>query len=149
MTTLTVSRDVWHGLNLSPMVYLNTVTLISEESEATAMEPHTWSKSEFEYGRKVLHSALEGARRGEEAFLKGRSLTPFLSEGFECLEAAAVGACIGRLLSAQETSPQPLLVKRWCSACWAGRLDWGGLAWKTRRLASASRARLSEYWQST
>ena len=50
--TLTVSRDVCHGLDLPPVVYLNTVTLISEESEATAMEPHNWSKSEFEYGRK-------------------------------------------------------------------------------------------------
>lgn len=135
MTTLTVSRDVWHGLNLSPMVYLNTVTLISEESEATAMEPHTWSKSEFEYGRKVLHSALEGARCGEEAFLKGRSLTPFLSEEVRnALKPAAVGACIGLLGSYPGDHRSPI-----GRALVFGFLGWAiglgaGIAWKTRGL---------------
>ena len=135
MTTLTVSRDVWHGLNLSPMVYLNTVTLISKESEATAMEPHTWSKSGFEYGRKVLHSALEGARCGEEAFLKGRSLTPFLSEEVRnALKPAAIGACIGLLGSYPGDHRRPV-----GRALVFGFLGWviglgAGVAWKTRGL---------------
>jgi|SRR5689334_17826609 len=60
------------------------------------MELRNWSKSEFEYGRKILHSALDGARCGEEAFLKGRSLTPFLGEEVRnALKPAAVGAFIG------------------------------------------------------
>jgi hypothetical protein len=59
---------------------------------------HQWSKSEFEYGRKVLNSGLEGARSGREAFLKGRSLAPFLSESARnALKLAAVGAYIGLL----------------------------------------------------
>jgi hypothetical protein len=132
---LTVRRDVCHGLNLSPMVYLNTVTLISEESEATAMEPHNWSKSEFEYGRKVLHSALEGARCGEEAFLKGRSLSPFLGEGVrDALMPAAVGACIG-LLGSYPGDHRSSMSR----ALAFGLVGWvlglgAGVAWKTRGL---------------
>ncbi len=133
--TLTVSRDVCHGLNLSPMVYLNTVTLNSEESEATAMEPHNWSKSEFEYGRKVLHSALEGGRRGGEAFLEGKSLTPLLSEGVRhALKPAAVGACIGLLGSYPGDHRRSI-----SRALTFSLLGWviglgAGVVWKTRGL---------------
>jgi len=57
-----------------------------------------WSRSEFEYGRKVLNSGLEGARSGREAFLDGKSLTPFLSEiARNALKPASVGACVGML----------------------------------------------------
>jgi hypothetical protein len=57
-----------------------------------------WSKSELEYGRKVLGSGLEGVRSGREAFLNGRPLTTFLSESVhEALKPAALGACIGFL----------------------------------------------------
>jgi hypothetical protein len=57
-----------------------------------------WSKSEVEYGRKVLDSGLDGARSGREAFLNGRSLTPFLSESVRsALKPATLGACLGVL----------------------------------------------------
>jgi hypothetical protein len=57
-----------------------------------------WSRSEFEYGRRVLNSGLEGARSGREAFLNGRSLTPFLGEAARnALKPAGVGACLGLL----------------------------------------------------
>lgn len=57
-----------------------------------------WSRSEFEYGRRVLNSGLEGARSGREAFLSGRSLTPFLGEvARNAFKPASVGACVGML----------------------------------------------------
>lgn len=58
----------------------------------------SWSKSEVEYGRKILNSGLEGARSGREAFLDGRPLTPFFSESVrKALAPAAIGACLGIL----------------------------------------------------
>lgn len=57
---------------------------------------HSWSKSEVEYGRKILNSGLEGARSGREAFLHGRPLTPFFGESVrKALAPAVVGACLG------------------------------------------------------
>lgn len=57
-----------------------------------------WSRSEFEYGRKVLNSGAEGARSGRETFLNGRSLTPFLGEAARnAFKPAGVGACVGML----------------------------------------------------
>ena len=62
------------------------------------MVSSNWSRSEFEYGRRVLNSGLEGVRSGREAFLNGRSLTPFLSEAARnALKPAGVGACVGML----------------------------------------------------
>lgn len=59
-----------------------------------------WSKSKFDYGRKVLNSGLEGARSGREAFLNGRPFIPFLSESVRnAWQPAAIGACIGVLSS--------------------------------------------------
>jgi len=55
-----------------------------------------WSSSNFEYGRRVVSSGLEGARSGREAFLQGRSLTPFLGESIlRAWRPAVVGVCIG------------------------------------------------------
>src|SRR5271169_1633774 len=60
------------------------------------MDLRDWSKSKLEYGRKVLDSGLEGARSGREAFLDGRSLTPFLSDSFcHSWKPALIGACLG------------------------------------------------------
>jgi hypothetical protein len=57
-----------------------------------------WSKSNLEYGRKVLDSGLEGAHTGREAFLNGRPLTPFLNESVsKAWKPAVIGACVGAL----------------------------------------------------
>ena len=62
------------------------------------MVSSNWSRSEFEYGRRMLNSGLEGARSGEEAFLNGRSLTPFLGDAVrKALKPAGVGAVVGML----------------------------------------------------
>jgi hypothetical protein len=57
-----------------------------------------WSRSEFEYGRRVVNSGVEGACAGRETYLNGRSLTPFLGEAARtALTTAGVGACVGML----------------------------------------------------
>jgi hypothetical protein len=57
-----------------------------------------WSKSNVDYGRKLVDSALEGARTGGGEFLKEESLAPFLNESArQALGPALIGACLGAL----------------------------------------------------
>ena len=103
------------------------------------MELHNWSKSEFEYGRKVLNSALQGARSGREAFLKGRSLSPFLGEEVRnALKPAAGGAFIGLLGSYLGNHRSPI-----GRALAFGLVGWAiglgaGIAWQTRGLTECA-----------
>jgi hypothetical protein len=97
----------------------------------------TWSTHNFEYGIKVLNSGLEGARSGREAFLNGRSLTPFLSESVSnAWQPAVVGACIGVLGVAgnRHKSINRVLTH----AILGGAIGLGvGIAWKSRRLTES------------
>ncbi len=55
-----------------------------------------WSRSEVEYGRKLMGSAVEGARDGEGKFLKDESLAHHLERS--AMDAAVptiLGACLG------------------------------------------------------
>ncbi|MFZ0802536.1 MAG: hypothetical protein WBQ09_12920 [Terriglobales bacterium] len=62
------------------------------------MNLREWSKSSADYGRDILHSGIEGARSGREAFLQGESITPLLGESVRgALRPAVLGACIGVL----------------------------------------------------
>jgi len=57
-----------------------------------------WSKSSVGYGRKLVDSALEGARSGEGEFLNEEPLAPYLGESArQALGPAAIGACLGVL----------------------------------------------------
>jgi hypothetical protein len=57
-----------------------------------------WSKSNVDYGRKLVESAVEGARTGEGKFLKEESLAPFLSGSVRhAVGPAVIGACLGAL----------------------------------------------------
>jgi hypothetical protein len=97
-----------------------------------------WSKSEAEYGRKVLGSGLEGARSGREAFLNGRPLTTFLSESVrEALKPAALGACIGFLTS--YPGKRDKSIGRGLGLGWlCGVIGFGaGFAWASRRLTAS------------
>ncbi len=100
------------------------------------MSFHEWSQSEVEYGRKVLHSGLAGARSGRETFLKGRPLTPFLSEAARnAFVPAAVGAVVGVLAS------QPRDQRSACKTIALGFLGWTiglgvGVAWQSRGLTA-------------
>jgi len=55
-----------------------------------------WSKSEVDYGRKLMDSAVEGARRGEDEFLKDESLGHYLEKSaLHALAPTILGACLG------------------------------------------------------
>ena len=64
------------------------------------MDLRVWSKVSSDYGRKLLDSGIEGAHSGEEAFLDGKPLTPFLNESVcSAVTPAVLGAFIGVLSS--------------------------------------------------
>ncbi len=99
-----------------------------------------WSRSSVDYGQKLVNSALEGAREGEEEFLKDESLSPRLTESarhalMPALIGAYLGAFGGSLAEGGAGQPQ----EQSLSACWAERSDLA-LAWlgRTGRWARAS-----------
>ena len=62
------------------------------------MNLREWSKSSADYSRKLVDSAVEGARTGEDKFLKEEALAPYLGESARrALTPAVVGACLGVL----------------------------------------------------
>lgn len=96
-------------------------------------------KSEFDYGRKVVNSGLEGARSGREAFLCGRPFTPFFRESIlKALKPAGLGAVVG--LVADCRSNERRSVGRIITSGLLGGLIGlaAGLVWETRALASSS-----------
>jgi hypothetical protein len=97
----------------------------------------TWSKSELEYGRKVLDSGLDGARSGREAFLDGRPLNVFLSNSAEdALTPAALGACIGVLGSF--AGNRRSIRSAFAFGLLGGAIGFGaGVAWASRRLTGS------------
>jgi hypothetical protein len=96
----------------------------------------SWSKSNLDYGRKLVHSGWEGARSGGEEFLHGEPLTPFLSDSVHhALRPAALGVCLGVL------STFPARRHHSASATFAYAFFGGvigltaGLVWHSRGLA--------------
>lgn len=100
------------------------------------MDLHKWSKSNTDYGRELLHSGIEGARSGGEAFLNGESLTPFLSESVRsALKPAALGACIG-VLGSYPGSREKSISRTLAYGLLGGAIGFGaGVAWESRRLS--------------
>ena len=108
------------------------------------MDLREWSKSEVEYGRKIVDSSVKGVRTGEEEFLKGRPLNRFLNESaLEALKPAAVGACLG-MLGSRLGNERSSISRMLLLGLVGGALGFGaGVVWKTRRLtASAARGAL-------
>jgi len=57
-----------------------------------------WSKSSVDYGRKLVDSAVEGARTREHEFLDEKPLAPYLGKSArQALAPAVIGACLGAL----------------------------------------------------
>ena len=57
-----------------------------------------WSKSSVDYGQKLVNSAIEGAREGEDEFLMEEPLAPYLGESARhALGPAIAGALLGAL----------------------------------------------------
>ena len=97
-----------------------------------------WSAANLEYGRKVLNSGLEGARSGREAFLRGRSLTPFLSESVQkAWKPAVIGACVG-VLSVIPGNRHKSISRVLAYGLVGSALGFGLVfAWKSRRLTGS------------
>jgi hypothetical protein len=94
-----------------------------------------WSASNYEYGRRVLSSGLEGARSGREAFLQCKPVTSFLSESMHKVwRSAAIGACIGALGSVPGSRPLSTRRLLACSLMGSAIGFSVGIAWKNRRL---------------
>lgn len=101
------------------------------------MDLREWSKSSAGYGRRLLDSGIEGARSGQEAFLSGKSLTPYLSQSAQGAWLPAVlGACIG-LLSSYSANREKSARALACGLL-GGAIGLGaGLAWESRRLTAS------------
>ena|ERR1700751_5036307 len=91
-----------------------------------------WKKSNANYGRKLLHSGLEGAHSGRDAFLGGRPLSPFLNEtARHAAAAAAIGVGIG-LLGAFSAN-QHRSARALAYGVLGGAIGFGaGVAWESR-----------------
>ena len=102
------------------------------------MQLSEWSKSEVDYGRRVLNSGLEGVRSGREAFLNGRPLTPFFRESFQkALTPAAVGACLGVFTACP--AERRSVARTLASGVLGGLIGLAaGLLWENRFLVASS-----------
>jgi len=102
------------------------------------MDLYKWSKSNADYGRRLLDSGIEGARSGQEAFLNGKSLTPFLSESVRSVwMPAALGACIG-VLGSFPGYRQKSITRALTFGLLGGAVCLGaGLVWENRRFTAS------------
>jgi hypothetical protein len=116
---------------------VNTASPI-EDREEIQMDLREWSKASSDYGRRLLDSGIEGARCGEEAFLNGKSLTPFLSESVgSALIPAALGACVG-ILGSYSRHREKSITRAVAYGLLGGAIGLGaGLAWESRRLTAS------------
>ena len=104
------------------------------------MSLRSWSRSNADYGRKILNSGLDGARSAREAFLNGRPLTPFLSDSMRsALKPALIGACLGALGSYPNHRHNQFLPSRlFAYGFLGGVIGFGaGVAWESRGLTAS------------
>jgi hypothetical protein len=98
-----------------------------------------WSKSNLDYGRKLVDSAVEGARAGEEEFLEVQeeALVPYLEESArQALAPAAVGACLG-LLGGYVASSRKSVSKTLAFGVLGGLIGFGaGMIWENREFTA-------------
>jgi len=98
-----------------------------------------WSKSNADYGRRLLDSGIEGARSGREAFLAGESLAPFLNETMRsAVRPAVLGACVG-ILTSGPRSRQKSATRTLAFGLLGGALGLSiAFAWESRRLTASA-----------
>jgi hypothetical protein len=103
------------------------------------MDLREWSKSNADYGRRLLDSGIAGARSGRKAFLNGESLTPFLSESVRsAVKPAVLGACIG-VLGSYPGYRQTSIARALAFGLLGSAIGLGaGLAWESRRLTASA-----------
>ena len=103
------------------------------------MDVRKWSKSEVEYGRKVLDSGLEGVRSGREEFLLGKPLKPFLEESVrKSWKIALAGAVLGAL-GASRGNRNRSIGRTFAFGLLGGAIGFAtGVAWESRRLTESA-----------
>lgn len=102
------------------------------------MDLREWSKASTDYGRRLLNSGIDGARSGEEAFLNGEPLSPFLNESVcSAVTPAVLGVFIG-LLSSYPGHREKSVTRALTYGLLGGAIGLGaGLAWGSRRLTAS------------
>jgi len=97
-----------------------------------------WSKSNVDYGRRLVDSAVEGARTAEDEFLRDKPLAVNLERSArQALTPTVFGACLGLLswyLGSERHSTRRAL------ACGfrGGAIGFGaGVLWENRKLISS------------
>jgi hypothetical protein len=92
-----------------------------------------WTKSNIEYTRKLVHSAVEGVQGGEEDFLHGEPLNEFVGSSIRsALRPAAIGTVLGILGG---YSDRRRLTKALGYGILGGTLGFGvGFLWESRRM---------------
>ncbi|MGO8985286.1 MAG: hypothetical protein ACLPHI_13125 [Terriglobales bacterium] len=102
------------------------------------MDLREWSTSNVDYGRRLLDSGIEGARSGQEAFLAGKPITPFLNESVRsALKHSALGICIG-VLSGYPGYREKSVKRALTYGLLGGAIGLcAGLLWESRRLTAS------------
>ncbi len=97
-----------------------------------------WSKSNVDYGRKLVDSALEGARTGEEEFLKEEPLASYLGEAArQALAPAVIGACLGALGGYLETGRRSKTRALVCAFLGGAVAFTAGVMWESRQFTAS------------
>lgn len=102
------------------------------------MTLHDWSNSNFEYGRKLVHSGMEGAQSGEQDYLHGEAPGPYLRiSALNSFVPAAVGACIGALSAGPRNGHRPAVKAAALGLLGCAIGFTAGLVWSTRGLTES------------
>jgi hypothetical protein len=103
------------------------------------MDLRGWSKSNAEYGRRLLDSGIAGVRSGREEFLNGESLTPFIQESVRsAVTPAILGTCIG-VLSSYSTFRRKSIARAILFGTAGALVGMGaGFFWESRRLTASA-----------
>src|SRR5215472_13344378 len=97
-----------------------------------------WTESSVDYGRKLVDSAVQGARAAEGEFVRTEPLSPFFEENARhALAPALVGACLGALggfFARGQHSRTRAAVRGFLGAAFGFG---AGMIWESRRLTGS------------
>jgi len=101
------------------------------------MPVQNWVKSNVKYTRKLVHSAAEGARSGEGAFLNGEPLAPQVNQwARSALVPALLCGFLGALTGWSTARRRPMrTIAHGVIGCAVG--FGAGFTWKSRRLGAS------------